>query len=82
MLDVAAKTNLASIAAKLRDNPSCKIMLVAHPGTSKSSQSVAENKLMLARKYLIEKLNISEDRISTSKEADNGDENTIEVRAN
>jgi hypothetical protein len=75
-----AKVLAGTIADKLKASPTCTITLTAYPGTSKAQQSLAEKRLDAVKKYLVEKLGISEDRISTDKVIGGGDEGTIDVK--
>ena len=77
-----AKTLLATVAAKLKDAPTCTVTLVAYPGPSKAKQALADKKLALIKNYLVEKLGISGDRIATDKVLTGGDENTIDIKTN
>jgi hypothetical protein len=77
-----AKAMLASVAAKLKDKPNCSVTLTAYPKADKRSQSLADKKLEMVRDYLVEKLGISSDRISTDKVIEGGDQNTIDIKAN
>ncbi len=81
-LSADAKAMLASVAAKLKDKPTCSITLTAYPKADKRSQSLADKKLEAVKNYLVEKLGISEDRISTDKVIDGGDANTIDIKSN
>jgi OmpA-OmpF porin, OOP family len=77
-----AKALAETVASKLKSSPTCTITLTAYPGTSKAQQSLAETRLNAVKKYLVEKLGISEDRISTDKVIGGGDEGTIDIKAN
>jgi hypothetical protein len=79
-LTANAKAMLASVAAKLKDNPDCTITLTAYPKADKRSQSLADKKLEIVSNYLVEKLGISADRIATDKVIDGGDANTIDIK--
>lgn len=74
------KAMLASVASKLKEKPTCTITLTAYPKADKRSQSLADKKLEAVKKYLVETLGISEDRIATDKVIDGGDANTIDIR--
>lgn len=76
------KAMLASVAGKLKDKPACSISLTAYPKADKRSQSLADKKLEAVKNYLVEKLGISEDRITTDKVIDGGDANTIDIKSN
>ena len=73
---------LAQVAAKLKEKPTCNISLTAYPKADKRSQSLADKKLEAVKNYLVEKLGISEDRITTDKVIDGGDANTIDIKSN
>ncbi len=74
------KAMLATVAAKLKENPTCNITLTAYPKADKRSQSLADKKLEAVTNYLMEKLGISADRIATDKVIDGGDANTIDIK--
>lgn len=76
------KAMLATVAAKLKDNPNCSITLTAYPGASKAQQSMADKKLDAVKKYLVETLSIPADRIMVDKVVDGGDANTIDIKSN
>jgi hypothetical protein len=76
------KAMLSSVATKLKEKPTCSITLTAYPKADKRSQSLADKKLEAVKNYLVEKLGISEDRISTDKVIDGGDANTIDIKSN
>ncbi|MEI9934689.1 MAG: OmpA family protein, partial [Ferruginibacter sp.] len=79
-LSADAKGLLASVAAKLKANPTCTITLTAYPRTDKPNQSLAQARLDTVKKYLVEKLNITTDRIETAKVIGGGDEKTIDIK--
>jgi hypothetical protein len=76
------KAMLSQVAAKLKEKPTCSISLTAYPKADKRSQSLADKKLEAVKNYLVEKLGISEDRITTDKVIDGGDANTIDIKSN
>src|SRR5690606_13059952 len=79
-LSANARTMLATVAAKMKDNPTCNITLTGYPETSKASQANCQRRLDAAKKYLVETEGISADRISTSCEIGGGDRNTVDVK--
>ncbi len=81
-LSADVKAMLASVAAKLKDNPNCTITITAYPGASKAQQSMADKKLDAVKNYLVETLGVSADRISTDKSIGGGDANTIDIKSN
>lgn len=76
------KAMLAAIATKLKDHPECKIQITSYPASNKRAQALAEAKMKLVEQYLIEKLGISSDRISTSTVVEGGDANIIDIKSN
>ena len=76
------KAFLATVASKLKDIPTCTITVTAYPKADKRQQALADKKLELVKNYLVEKLGISADRISTDKVIDGGDANTIDIKSN
>jgi opacity protein-like surface antigen len=76
------KAMLSTVASKLKEKPTCSITLTAYPKADKRSQSLADKKLEAVKNYLVEKLGISEDRITTDKVIDGGDANTIDIKSN
>jgi hypothetical protein len=73
---------LVSVQSKLKNNPTCSITLTAYPAASKAQQSVSDKKLDVVKNYLVEKLGISSDRVSTEKSIGAGDQNTIDIKSN
>jgi ribosome assembly protein YihI (activator of Der GTPase) len=77
-----AKAMLASVQSKLKNSPTCSITLTAYPAASKAQQSIADKKLDAIKNYLVEKLGIGADRVSTEKSIGGGDQNTIDIKSN
>lgn len=76
------KAMLATVALKLKANPTCMITINGYPEASKASQATCQKRLDVIKIYLIEKEGISADRIATSCEVGGGDKNTIDVKCN
>ncbi len=76
-----AQAMLATVASKLRNNPTCSIVVTGYPEASKASQAVANKRVNAIKSYLTEKEGISADRIETSVEVGGGAVNTIDLRA-
>ncbi len=74
-----AELVLASAAAQLNANPSCKIKLIGYGASSKASQQLSFDKVNAVKKYLIEKQGISESRIIFVYGQD-GDSNTVDLQ--
>ena len=73
---------LATVAAKLKANPNCMITIYGYPEASKKSQANCQKRLELIKIYLIEKENISADRITTNCEVGAGDKNSVDIKCN
>lgn len=82
ILSADTQALLASVASKLKANPTCTITITAYPGASKAEQSLADKKLDAVKNYLVEKAGISADRVSNDKVIGGGDANTIDIKAN
>ena len=76
------KAMLATVAAKLKANPTCTISIHGYPEASKASQANCQKRLDAIKIYLIEKEGISADRITTNCEVGGGDKNTVDVKCN
>ncbi len=76
------KALLASVASKLKANPTCMISIFGYPEASKASQANCQKRLEAIKIYLIEKEGISADRITTNCEVGGGDKNTVDVKCN
>ena len=81
-LTADTKALLATVATKLKDKPNCTITITAYPAASKKEQSLADKKLDAVKKYLVEKLGISGDRVTVDKVIGGGDSNTIDIKSN
>jgi outer membrane protein OmpA-like peptidoglycan-associated protein len=81
-LSADIKAILKSIASKMKDNPDCNITINGYPEASKAMQSVCQQRLDAIKMHLVQKENISADRISTNCEVGGGDKNTVDVKAN
>lgn len=79
-LSTTAKNMLNNIAAKMKADASCNVVLTGYPETSKGSQALCQKRLDAAMKYLVETQGISADRISTNCEIGGGDKNTVDVK--
>ncbi len=77
-----AKAMLATVAAKLKANPTCNININGYPEASKASQANCQKRVNEVKKYLVEKEGISADRITTNCEVGGGDKNTVDIKCN
>jgi hypothetical protein len=76
------KAMLATVAAKMKANPTCNININGYPEASKASQAVCQKRVEAVKKHLVEKEGISADRITTNCEVGGGDKNTIDIKSN
>ncbi len=76
------KAMLATVAAKMKQHPDCKIVINGYPETNKASQANCTERLEKIKNYLVEVGGISADRITTECLVDGGDKNTIDVKCN
>jgi outer membrane protein OmpA-like peptidoglycan-associated protein len=73
---------LATVAAKMKANPTCNITINGYPEASKASQAVCQKRVDAIKMHLVEKEGISADRISTNCEVGGGDKNTVDIKSN
>ena len=72
---------LATIAAKMKTRPDCKIVIKGYPETSKSSQAVCQ-KAWCHQDDTDRKEGISADRITTNIVVAGGDKNKVDISSN
>jgi hypothetical protein len=77
-----ARMMLATVASKMKANPTCNITVNGYPEASKASQAACQKRVDAIKAYLVEKENISADRISTNCEVGGGDKNTVDIKSN
>jgi len=78
-----SKAMLASVAEKLKASPNCSVTITGYSGPNKKAQATAIKKLGMIKKYLTEKLGISEDRITVAEPViGEGDADTIDIKSN
>ena len=69
------------VAAKLKANPTCKIVLFGYPEASKASQANCQKRVEALRRQLVEKEGISADRITVDcNSIGGGDKNTVDIK--
>ncbi len=74
---------LASVASKMKANPTCNITVTGYPEASKAAQAVCNRRNEAIKMYLVEKEGISADRISTNCEVSDGsNKNTVDIKSN
>ena len=77
------KAMLASVASKMKANPTCNVTVTGYPEASKAAQAVCNKRNEAIKMYLIEKEGISADRISTNCQVSDGaNKNTVDIKSN
>jgi hypothetical protein len=77
------KAMLATVAAKLKANPNCTIIVNGYPATSKSSQATCQKRLDAVKSYLRDTEGISADRITTNCQyVKDASQNAIDIKCN
>jgi outer membrane protein OmpA-like peptidoglycan-associated protein len=76
-----AKALLASIAARLRQNAECKIVVTSYCSSTKAQQQRAWDRVNVIIRYMVESEGISGDRFFWQIGQEGGDCNTVDFRA-
>ena len=76
-----ARGLLASVAARLRNNPECRIVVTGYCASSKSEQQRSWDRVNAVISYMVEREGISQDRFFWNYGQEGGDCNTIDLRA-
>ncbi|HEX7844246.1 MAG TPA: OmpA family protein, partial [Chitinophagaceae bacterium] len=75
-----AKAVLATVAAKLRNSPECKVVVIGYCASNKKEQQLSWDHVNKVISHLVEKEGISSDRF-IFKYGEEGDCNTVDLRA-
>lgn len=75
-----AQAVLAGVAAKIRNNPNCRIAVVGYGDASKAAQQLSWDRVNAVINYLVEKEGISSDRFIFKYGEAGGDPNTVDLR--
>ncbi|HEU4609309.1 MAG TPA: OmpA family protein, partial [Chitinophagaceae bacterium] len=76
-----AKALLASVAARMRNSPDCKVVVTGYCASSKSEQQRSWDRVNSVINYMVEKEGISQDRFFWNYGQEGGDCNTVDLRA-
>jgi len=76
-----AKALLASIGARLRNSPECKVVVVGYCSSNKREQQLSWDRVNAVINYLVEKEGLSAERFIFQYGQDGGDCNTVDLRA-
>jgi outer membrane protein OmpA-like peptidoglycan-associated protein len=76
-----AQALLASVAARLRQNPECRVVVTSYCASSKAQQQRSWDRVNAVINYMVEKEGISADRFFWNYGQEGGDCNTVDLRA-
>ena len=76
-----AKALLASVAARMRNSPECKVVVTGYCASSKSEQQRSWDRVNAVINYMVEKEGVSQDRFFWNYGQEGGDCNTVDLRA-
>jgi outer membrane protein OmpA-like peptidoglycan-associated protein len=80
-LSADARSMLASVASRLRNNPECRIVVTGYCASSKSEQQRSWDRVNSIINYMVEREGISADRFYFNYGQEGGDCNTVDLRA-
>jgi hypothetical protein len=80
-LDNNAKSALATVAARLRNNPGCKVVVTGYCASNKKEQQSSWDHVNAVINYMVDKEGISADRFIFNYGQEGGDCNTVDMRA-
>lgn len=75
-----ARTLLASIASRLKNNPECRVVVTGYCASNKQAQQRSWDRVNAVINYLVEKNGISADRFVFNYGQEGGDCNTVDLR--
>lgn len=76
-----AQATLSSVAAKMRANPNCKVVVVGYCAATKRQQQLSWDHVNKVITHLVEREGISGDRFIFSSGQEGGDCDTVDLRA-
>lgn len=76
-----AKAVLTSVAARLRNSPECKVVVIGYCSSSKKEQQLSWDHVNKVIAYLVEQEGLSADRFIFNYGQEGGDCNTVDLRA-
>ncbi|MCW3073027.1 MAG: rane protein [Flaviaesturariibacter sp.] len=76
-----ARSLMSSVAARLRNNPGCRIVVVGYCQSSKAEQQRSWDRVNAVINYMVEKEGIAADRFIFQYGQEGGDCNTVDLRA-
>jgi len=75
-----AQSLLASVGARMRNNPECKVVVVGYCNSTKQEQQLSWDRVNAVINYLVEKEGISGDRFIFQYGQEGGDCGTVDLR--
>ncbi|MDP4260936.1 MAG: OmpA family protein [Bacteroidota bacterium] len=75
-----AKAVLAMVAAKMKNSPECKVVVIGYCASDKKQQQLSWDHVNKVITYLVEKEGISADRFIFNYGQEGGDCNTVDIR--
>jgi len=76
-----AKAVLASVAARMRNNPECRVVVIGYCSSNKREQQMSWDHVNAVINYMVESEGISADRFIFNYGQEGGDCNTVDLRA-
>jgi outer membrane protein OmpA-like peptidoglycan-associated protein len=76
-----AKAVLSTVAAKLRNNPGCKVVVIGYCSSDKKQQQLSWDHVNKVINFLVDKEGVSADRFIFNYGQPDGDCNTVDLRA-
>ncbi len=80
-LSTDAQGLLASVAARLRNNPECRVTVTGYCASTKAEQQRSWDRVNTIINYMVEREGISQDRLVFVYAQEGGDCNTVDLRA-
>lgn len=76
-----AKAVLATVAANMRNNPGCNVVVIGYCSSNKKEQQLSWDHVNAIINYLVDNEGISKDRLIFNYAQEGGDCNTVDLRA-
>ncbi|MFM2337404.1 MAG: hypothetical protein RL115_597 [Bacteroidota bacterium] len=80
-LNKDAEAVLATVAAKLRNNPGCRVVVIGYCASNKKEQQLSWDHVNKVINFLVDKEGINADRFIFNYGQPDGDCNTVDIRA-
>jgi outer membrane protein OmpA-like peptidoglycan-associated protein len=80
-LDDDAKAALSTVAARMRNNAGCKVVVIGYCSSNKKEQQLSWDHVNAVITYLVEKEGINQDRLIFNYGQEGGDCNTVDLQA-